>query len=197
MQPSAVTPQGSKRTETPRVRGDGWIYLVLFIGSIWLANYLVSRVGVVCEPGPSGPCLVPVWPGILAPSGVVAIGASFTLRDLVQRRLGRSITIGAIALGAVLSAFLSPRLALASGAAFLLSESLDLLVYTPLQERNLILATLASNIVGLVVDSTVFLFLAFGSLRFIEGQIIGKAWMTLLALPLVAFLRRRDAAESI
>lgn len=176
------------------MRRDGWVYLILFIGSIWLANYLVSRVGVICEPGPGGPCLVPVWPGILAPSGVLAIGASFTLRDLVQRRRGRAITIGAIALGAVLSAFLSPRLALASGAAFLLSESLDLLVYTPLQERNLILATLASNLVGLVADSIVFLFLAFGSLRFIEGQIIGKAWMTLLALPVIAILRKRDAS---
>lgn len=54
------------------------------------------------------------------------------------------------------------------------------------------LATLASNTVGLVADSIVFLFLAFGSLQFIEGQIIGKAWMTLLALPAVAYLRRRN-----
>jgi hypothetical protein len=52
----------------------------------------------------------------------------------------------------------------------------------------------ASNVVGLVVDSAVFLFLAFGSLRFIAGQIIAKAWMTLLALPLIALPRRRDAA---
>lgn len=174
------------------MRRDGWLYLVLFIGSIWLANYLVGHVGVVCPP--QSPCLVPVWPGIMAPSGVLAIGASFTLRDLVQRRLGRAVTIAAIVAGAALSALLSPRLALASGAAFLLSEALDLLVYTPLQERNLILATLASNTVGLVADSVAFLFLAFGSLQFIEGQIIGKAWMTLLALPLVAYLRRRDTA---
>lgn len=174
----------------PRMRLDGWLYLVLFIGSIWLANYLVSRVGVICPP--QGPCLVPVWPGIMAPSGVLAIGLSFTLRDLVQRRLGRGVTIAAIVIGAALSAVLSPRLALASGAAFLLSESLDLLVYTPLQERNLIVATVASNVVGLVVDSLVFLSLAFGSLRFLDGQIIGKTWMTLLALPVVAYLRRRE-----
>jgi len=175
-------------------RRDGWLYAVLFIGSIWLANYLIGHVGVVCTP--QGPCLIPVWPGIMAPSGVLAIGASFTLRDLVQRRLGRNATLGAIAVGALLSAFLSPALALASGAAFLLSEFLDLVVYTPLQQRNLLLATAASNIVGLVVDSIVFLFLAFGSLQFLEGQIIGKAWMTLLALPLVALLRRRNAALS-
>jgi hypothetical protein len=45
---------------------------------------------------------------------------------------------------------------------------------------------------GLVVDSLVFLWLAFGSLDFLLGQILGKSWMVLLAIPLVAFLRRRD-----
>ena len=176
------------------LRQDGWLYAALFIGSIWFANYLIGHVGVVCAA--PGPCVIPVWPGIMAPSGVVAIGASFTLRDLVQRRLGRNVTLGAIALGALLSAIISPALALASGVAFLLSELLDLLVYTPLQQRDLIMATVASNVVGLVVDSILFLFLAFGSLRFIEGQIIGKAWMTLLALPLVALLRKRDSART-
>jgi len=38
----------------------------------------------------------------------------------------------------------------------------------------------------------VFLWLAFGSLDFLLGQIIGKLWMVLLAIPLVAYLRRRD-----
>ncbi len=175
------------------LRQDGWLYAALFVGSIWLANYLIGHVGLIC--GPPGPCLIPVWPGIMAPSGVLAIGASFTLRDLVQRRLGRNVTLGAIVIGAALSAILSPALALASGVAFLLSELLDLLVYTPLQQRNLIAATVASNGVGLVVDSIVFLFLAFGSLQFIEGQIIGKAWMTLLAVPLVALSRKRDSAR--
>jgi hypothetical protein len=43
-----------------------------------------------------------------------------------------------------------------------------------------------------VIDSLIFLWLAFGSLEFLPGQIIGKAWMVLLALPLMAYLRRRD-----
>ncbi len=53
-------------------------------------------------------------------------------------------------------------------------------------------AVVASGIAGLVVDSIVFLYLAFGSLDFLVGQIIGKAWMILLALPLMHVLRRRD-----
>ena len=46
--------------------------------------------------------------------------------------------------------------------------------------------------VGLVVDSIVFLWLAFGSLDFLPGQIVGKAWMVLVSIPFVAWLRRRD-----
>ena len=54
------------------------------------------------------------------------------------------------------------------------------------------LAVAASGAVGLVVDSLVFLYLAFGSLDFLAGQVVGKAWMVLVALPLVHLLRRRD-----
>ena len=63
---------------------------------------------------------------------------------------------------------------------------------SPLQKRRLVLAVLASSVVGLVVDSLVFLQLAFGSLDFLTGQVLGKGWMVLLALPFIAWLRRRD-----
>ncbi len=140
-----------------------------------------------------GPCLIPVAPGVLAPSGVLMIGAALVLRDLVQRRLGVEFGIGAIVAGAAISAGIAPpSLVLASATAFLLSEFADFAVYTPLARRRLVLAVVASSAVGLVVDSIVFLWLAFGSLEFLLGQIVGKAWMVLLAIPLVAYLRRRD-----
>ena len=66
---------------------------------------------------------------------------------------------------------------MASAAAFLLSETVDLAVFTPLQRKGLVLAAAASSAVGLVADSVVFLYLAFGSLEFMAGQILGKAWM--------------------
>jgi uncharacterized PurR-regulated membrane protein YhhQ (DUF165 family) len=56
----------------------------------------------------------------------------------------------------------------------------------------LVAAVVASSIAGLVVDSIAFLWLAFGSLEFLLGQIVGKLWMVLLAAPFVAYLRRRD-----
>ena len=51
----------------------------------------------------------------------------------------------------------------------------------------------ASSLAGLVVDSMVFLWLAFGSLDFLAGQIVGKAWMVLLSIP---FVYRCAAATS-
>ena len=53
-------------------------------------------------------------------------------------------------------------------------------------------AVVLSSLAGLVVNSAVFLWLAFGSLDFLLGQIVGKAWMVLLAIPFARWLRRRD-----
>jgi uncharacterized PurR-regulated membrane protein YhhQ (DUF165 family) len=140
------------------------------------------------------PCLIPVAPGVMAPSGVLMIGLALVLRDLVQRRLGLTFAFGAVLAGTTLSAAVAPpALVVASAAAFLVSELADLAVFTPLQRRGLVLAVAASSAVGLVVDSLLFLWLAFGSLDFLAGQVLGKAWMVLLALPVVAWLRRRDA----
>ena len=45
---------------------------------------------------------------------------------------------------------------------------------------------------GLVADSLLFLWLAFDDFSFLGGQVIGKLWMVMLSLPLIALLRRRD-----
>ncbi len=170
---------------------EGAVFLVLFCLTIPAANWMIGHLGTVCLA--TGPCVVPVAPGILAPSGVLMIGAALVLRDLVQRRLGVEFGLAAIFAGAAISAAVAPAaLVVASTAAFLLSEFADFAVYTPLARRRLVLAVAASSAVGLVVDSLIFLWLAFGSLEFLPGQIIGKTWMVLLALPLVAYLRRRD-----
>lgn len=170
---------------------EGYIFLVFFCLTIPAANWLIGHVGTVCVP--NGPCLVPVVPGAMAPSGVLMIGLALVLRDLVQRRLGVEVGIGAIIVGSAISAALAPpSLVVASAAAFLLSEFADFAVYTPLARRRLVAAVFASSVVGLVVDSIVFLWLAFGSLEFLIGQIIGKLWMVLLAIPFVVYMRRRD-----
>lgn len=157
-------------------------YLILFIATIFCANWAIQAYG-----------LVPVGPGLVAPAGVYFAGLAFTFRDLAQERVGRRWIVAAIIVGAVISGLVSTKFALASGIAFLVSELLDFAVYSPLRKRNWIGAVVASNVVGLVADSIVFLLLAFGSLQYLPGQIVGKAWMTLLAVAVLWLVRRRLA----
>lgn len=175
-----------------RRTAEGLAFLAAFALCIPAANWLIGNAGTTCLPN-NGPCLIPVAPGLKAPSGVLMIGLALVLRDLVQRRLGLRWSFTAIVAGTALSALIAPpALVIASAAAFLISELADLAVYTPLQQRGLVLAVVASSAAGLVVDSIVFLMLAFGSLDYLAGQIVGKAWMVLLVIPLIAWLRRRD-----
>ena len=170
---------------------EGIIFLVLFCLTIPAANWMIGHVGTVCVPNSA--CLIPVAPGLMAPSGVTMIGIALVLRDLVQRRLGVGVAVVAITVGASLSSMIAPpALVIASTIAFLMSEFADLAVYTPLARRRLVAAVVASSMVGLIVDSIVFLYLAFGSLDFLLGQIVGKAWMVLASIPFVTWLRRRD-----
>lgn len=165
----------------------GWIAAALFVATVWAANYAVEHWG-----------LVSVGFGLMAPAGVYFAGLAFTLRDVVHRSLGRSVVLGAIAAGSLLSFAVSDgvtipgghvSLALASGIAFLFSELSDLAVYTPLRARGWLPAVIASNAVGIVIDSALFLWLAFGSLEFWKGQVVGKAWMTLAAIIVIAIAR--------
>ena len=182
---------------TDRIRRrEGLLFLAGFALTIPAANWLIGNAGTVCTP--DGPCLIPVGFGLMAPSGVLMVGLGLVLRDLVQRRLGVAWSALAILAGAALSALLAPpALVLASALAFTLSEAADLVVYTPLQRRGLVLAVAASGLAGLAVDSVAFLWVAFGSLDFLAGQVLGKAWMVLAALPLVAWLRRADARRGL
>lgn len=150
----------------------------LFVATIYAANYAIDRWGFVS-----------VGFGLMAPAGVYAVGVAFTLRDLTHRFLGLWGVIAAILIGGAASYYVSPAFATASAAAFLVSELADLAVYTPLRRRGWLKAVAASNAVGIVVDSALFLWLAFGSLQYLTGQIVGKAWMTLAAIALIALAR--------
>ncbi|QIG72977.1 DUF165 domain-containing protein [Rhizobium phage RHph_N3_2] len=169
--------------------------IAAFAATIPLANWLIGNVGTVCIP--NGPCLLPVGFGLTAPSGVLVVGASLVLRDMVHEAGGAKAALIAIGIGGGLSAFFAaPALLLASVLAFVLAELADLAVYAPLRERRLWLAVLLSGIAGAIVDSAVFLWVAFGSLDFIAGQIVGKLWMTLAVIPFLWIGRQRSKAAA-
>ena len=119
--------------------GEGLVFLVLFCLTIPAANWLIGHVGTQCAAG--GPCVIPVAPGLLAPSGVLMVGAALVLRDLVQRRFGVGVGVCAILMGAAISGLLAPpSLVVASATAFLLSETVDFAVYTPLAKNRFVAA---------------------------------------------------------
>ena len=161
------------------IRTPGLIALIGYVVTIILANGAIMLFGIV-----------PVGFGLMAPAGVYFAGLVFSLRDALHETRGRRWVVVAILLGAAISAALSPHLALASGLAFLFSELADFAVYAPLRERTRLGAVVASNTVGVVVDSALFLWLAFGSLQVLPGQIVGKWWMTAVTVLLMLAWRR-------
>ncbi len=166
----------------------GYLALAGFAATIPAANWLIGNVGVKCIP--DGPCLIPVGLGLMAPSGVLMIGLALVLRDVVHESLGWRWAIAGILAGAGLSGFVAPpALVVASCLAFLLSESADFAVYAPLRQKRLWAAVLLSGIAGAFVDSAVFLYVAFGSLDHIAGNVVGKVWMSAAAVPVLLWWR--------
>lgn len=156
--------------------------LISYVLTIVAANATLALVGVV-----------PIGFGLMAPAGVLWAGLALTLRDLVQDRLGKRAVFGAILAGAALSWLFAPSFALASGVAFLVSELADMAAYTPVKRRSWLLAILLSNTVGLVVDSWLFVTLAFGHTDFLPGLVLAKVYVTLATVAVLWFARRRPA----
>jgi uncharacterized PurR-regulated membrane protein YhhQ (DUF165 family) len=157
--------------------------IALFIGylaTIPLANWFINNVGSVNFP--NAPHTIPVGFGYDAPSGVLLIGIALFMRDLLQELTNRKTVLIAIACGLPLSFIVGANVALASVVAFGFGELADFAVYDKLRKQSRKIAMLISGIVGGLVDSMLFLWIAFGSVTFWQGQVIGKTFMTLLCV---------------
>lgn len=161
-----------------------------FVATVIAANWTLETFGMIELP-------LVAW---MAPAGVFWAGLGFGLRDALHEAGGHRWVLGCIAAGTALSYWLSDAvtipgghtsIALASGIAFGLSELADLAIYSPLRERQWVGAVIASNLAGAVIDSALFLWLAFGAVDAMGGQVVGKALMILPALPIVWGVRRR------
>ncbi|MFD0035576.1 VUT family protein [Streptomyces sp. NPDC127172] len=164
---------------TPRQTALAAVALLGYIATIPAANWLVAHVGAVG-----------VGFGYVAPAGVYMVGLTLVLRDAVQQLLGRRTALLAVALGVAVSYLLAdPALALASVVGFAVSELADTYAYSRLRDRGLIGAVLGGNAVGLVLDSVLFLGIAFHSEQYLAGQILAKAYMSLAAVAVIAAYR--------
>ncbi|WP_433635562.1 VUT family protein [Nocardia sp. CA-120079] len=147
-------------------------------GSVLLANQLTTRFGFL-HFGP-----------VAVAAGTFAAGAALVLRDFVQDAAGIRAVLAVIAAGAGLSFVVAaPQLAVASMVAFTFAELADLLAYTPIRahaefgSQLWALAVIASGAVGAVVDTLLFLGIAFGWSAVpsaLTGQLVGKTVVSML-----------------
>lgn len=119
----------------------------------------------------------------------VLAGLTMAARDFVHDAGGRRLSFPLVLVGALVSALASPAVALASGVAFLVAETLDMTVYELVRRRTHLGGIALSGIAGSIVDSVLFLTIAFGSLAFLPVQLVGKIAATLGAVAVLAAVR--------
>ncbi|WP_311031646.1 queuosine precursor transporter [Mesorhizobium koreense] len=133
--------------------------------------------------------------------GAFSYPVAFLVNDLTNRRYGkpaaRRVVLAGFIVGALFSVWLAtPRIAIASGTAFLIGQLLDITVFGRLRRQAWWRAPLAATMCGSLIDTAIFFSLAFaapfafldtgfgladGSLAFPSELFGGQAplWMTL------------------
>lgn len=125
-----------------------YVHAAAFVAVVIAANAATSHLGLVH------------WLGLTATAGTWVAGFAFVARDYLHESGGKWWVLGCILAGASISAAMSPMVALASAVAFTLAEFADYAVYAPLRRRGYVRAAIASNVVGSVVDTLLFLVIA-------------------------------------
>lgn len=100
--------------------------------------------------------------------GAFVYPLAFLVTDLTNRFLGasaaRRVVLAGFVLGVLLSAWLAtPRIAIASGTAFLVAQLLDVVVFDRLRQGRWWRAPAVSSIAGSAVDTVLFFSLAFSA----------------------------------
>jgi queuosine precursor transporter len=100
--------------------------------------------------------------------GAFTYPVAFLVNDLTNRwygpRAARKVVVAGFVIAVVLSAFLAtPRIATASGSAFLLAQMLDISVFGPLRRRSWWKAPFLATLSGSVLDTLIFFSLAFSA----------------------------------
>ncbi len=159
----------------------GWLFFALFLGSIPFANWYLTEHGLWDLP----------WLGHV-PSAVWVVGFAFVFRDICQITLGR----GWAWVGIFLSWFVAAAaIATASAVAFAFSETSDALVFTPLANRGttraFLLGVTISGYAASVVDSALFVRIAFHSFDGWWQLTIAKIFFVMLATPIAWLVRQQ------
>ena len=181
-----------------------YVVIALFTAVDIVSNVVASKLVAI------GPLVVPAA-SFLFP-------LAYTLIDLVNRSLGKTgarwVVLGAFAGNVVLVLATSiaialppagfwpnqeayalileaaPRIVLASWVAYLASSMTDVELFARLQKWPLWQRVVASNAISLLLDSILFVSIAFGpQVQIIGSQYLVKLLMTVLSLPLLLLAR--------
>jgi uncharacterized PurR-regulated membrane protein YhhQ (DUF165 family) len=148
-----------------------FISALLYLMSIICANLLVSYYGIIS------------FAGFVFPAGALMIGFCFTFRDIVQKYYGKYLCWLWMLLATIITIFFSKDIAIASGLAFMIAETMDWVIFTFVStsfRKRIIL----SNVVSLPLDSLIFVPMVFGWLwEPIIGQAIVKIFFSLIIIP--------------
>ena len=117
--------------------------------------------------------------------GAFTYPVAFLVTDLSNRRYGAGMTRRLVAVGFVIAVALSiwlatPRIALASGTAFLVGQLLDIAVFNRFRRQSWWRAPLIGSVFGSVIDTALFFSLAFAG----DVEMSGPVDFVGLSLPL-------------
>lgn len=132
------------------------LFIVAMCAVVALSNYLVQFPFMHLGLGE-----ILTW-------GAFTYPVAFLITDLANRRYGvktaRKVVFFGFVLAVALSIWLAtPRIALASGSAFLVAQMLDISVFNRLRDGKWWSAPLFSSLIGSAVDTVLFFSLAFAA----------------------------------
>ncbi|MGU3573999.1 queuosine precursor transporter [Brucellaceae bacterium C25G] len=112
--------------------------------------------------------------------GAFTYPLAFLVNDLTNRRFGpqaaRKVVLAGFVLGVIMSIWLAtPRIAIASGTAFLVAQLLDISVFNRLRRLSWWKAPFAAAMVGSVIDTILFFGIAFATQFAWIDQMTGQA----------------------
>ncbi|MDK2824190.1 MAG: queuosine precursor transporter [Clostridia bacterium] len=181
------------------------VFLVtLYVACELIANITAGKLTLIGE--------------FVVPAAVYIFTVSYTLLDLINRTLGKEeaqrVVKGAFLANVLLALYVTfaiylpspgfwqgqeafvktlantPRITLASLTAYYISSNVDIILYHLLKDKVVFwVRILASNSVSLLVDTLVFITLAFAGLMplltLIKGQYLIKLATTIVTIPLI------------
>lgn len=157
------------------------IYAMLMAAIVVASNFFVQF--------PLSGSLFGIQLGDLLTWGAFTYPVAFLVTDLTNRQFGPSIARRVVLAGFIVGVAVSywtsvPRIAIASGTAFLIGQLLDISVFNRLRRQTWWRAPLAGSLIGSAIDTALFFSLAFAPAFVMLGPNDGFAieWAPVLGI---------------